>query len=209
MPREVAEEPRESGSSGPSAFWRRGLSCVLLMCWRFVLRLDSFYISAWSVEIVKARFAVLEDLPNLLKFSKVEAVSWVFDVAFVVSFLFFEDFGRVLLGAESGATDSRSLEPRMASCQWGKWQEKDFQLDDFPHSSRVSSFFLQSLVRTHPIKTMEKSKENSGFCHFFSWKICIVSVQFGRGTLGKLLENPATASCFLWGDKSCFFIQFL
>ena len=45
----------------------------------------------------------------------------VFDVAFRGFLSFFcEDFGRVLLGAESGATDSRSLEPQMVSCQWAK-----------------------------------------------------------------------------------------
>lgn len=149
MPREVAEEPRESGSSGPRrAFWRRGLSestfDVVTFCvtFRFILHFS-----------VKCRDSQ----------SKIRST-------------------RGLLPAESGATDSRSLEPRMASCQLAKWQEKEFCLDDFPHSSRVSSFFCRVCgSHTHPIKTIQKSKENSGFCTFFSWKICIFSVQFGRG----------------------------
>ena len=58
---------------------------------------------------------------GLAKFAevfKVEAVSWFSTLLFVVPFFVLEDSGRVLLPAESGATDSRSLEPQMASCQW-------------------------------------------------------------------------------------------
>ena len=53
-------------------------------------------------------------------------------------------------------------------------------------------------THTHLIKTMEKSKENSGVLPlFFHGKFAFSQYNLVGGTLGKLLENPATVSCFL------------
>ena len=49
-------------------------------------------------------------------------------------------------------------------------------------------------------KTMEKSRENNGFRHLFSWKICIFQYNLVGPTLGKLLENH---------EKLCVFMNFV
>lgn len=194
---QVAEEPRESGSSGPRrAFWRRGLSestfDVLTFCvtFRFILH--------FSVKCRDSQ-SKIRSTRGLAKFAEVfESGScfMVFDVAFR-GFLFF--FVKTLVEFLEQNLGQQTREV------WSLgWRHANGRNDKKRILFRWFSSFIKSLIMffcrvwfAHTLsRQWRNQKKTVGFATFFSWKIYIFSVQFGRGYPRKIAGQSCNSVLF-------------